>query len=68
MAELLPGGEELILRAGVGWKEGSVGRATVKSKESQAGYTVRSERPVIVDDAATETRFVPSRGCSVKRT
>ena len=57
--ELLPGGEELLLRAGVGWKEGYVGQATVKSRDSQPGYTVRSDRPVIVDDAATETRFVP---------
>ena len=57
--ELLPGGEELLLRAGVGWKEGYVGQAKVKSRDSQSGYTVRSDRPVIVDDAATETRFVP---------
>jgi PAS domain S-box-containing protein len=57
--ELLPGGEELLLRAGVGWKEGSVGQARVNSRDSQPGYTVRSDRPVIVDDAAAETRFVP---------
>jgi sigma-B regulation protein RsbU (phosphoserine phosphatase) len=57
--ELLPGGAELLLRAGVGWKEGYVGQARVKSRDSQPGYTVRSDRPVIVDDAATETRFVP---------
>jgi PAS domain S-box-containing protein len=57
--EMLPGGEELLLRAGVGWKEGYVGRATVNSRDSQPGYTVCSDRPVIVDDAATETRFIP---------
>ena len=57
--ELLPGGEELLLRAGVGWKEGYLGQAKVKSRDSQSGYTIRSDRPVIVDDAATETRFVP---------
>jgi PAS domain S-box-containing protein len=57
--ELLPGGEEFLLRAGVGWKEGSVGRTTVPTKGSQPGYTISSDRPVIVDDAATETRFVP---------
>ena len=57
--ELLPGGEELLMRAGVGWKEGYVGQARVKSRDSQPGYTVRSDRPVIVDDAATETRFIP---------
>jgi PAS domain S-box-containing protein len=57
--ELLPGGEEFLLRAGVGWKEGYVGRATVPTKDSQPGYVVRSDHPVIVHDAATETRFTP---------
>jgi PAS domain S-box-containing protein len=57
VAEMLPGGEEFILRAGVGWKEGVVGRATVKSSGSQPGYTVLSDHPVIVENAATETRF-----------
>jgi PAS domain S-box-containing protein len=57
--ELLPGGEQFLLRAGVGWKEGQVGRATVAAKDSQPGYTIRSDRPVIVHDAAKETRFVP---------
>jgi PAS domain S-box-containing protein len=57
--ELLPGGEEFLLRAGVGWKEGCVGQATVPAKGSQPGYTVRSDRPVIVHDAAKETRFIP---------
>jgi PAS domain S-box-containing protein len=56
--ELLPGGEELLLRAGVGWKEGYVGQAKVKSRDSQPGYTIRSDRPVIVEDAVTESRFV----------
>jgi PAS domain S-box-containing protein len=57
--ELLPGGEEFLLRAGVGWKEGYVGRATVPTKGSQPGYTLGSDRPVIVHDAAKETRFTP---------
>ena len=59
VAEMLPGGDEFLLRAGVGWKEGVVGRATVKSSGSQPGYTVLSDRPVIVENAATETRFAP---------
>jgi PAS domain S-box-containing protein len=57
--ELLPGGEEFLLRAGVGWKEGYVGRATVPVKGSQPGYVVRSDQPVIVHDATKETRFTP---------
>jgi sigma-B regulation protein RsbU (phosphoserine phosphatase) len=59
VAEMLPGGDEFLLRAGVGWGEGVVGRATVKSRGSQPGYTVLSDRPVIVENAATETRFTP---------
>jgi PAS domain S-box-containing protein len=57
--ELLSGGEEFLLRAGVGWKEGYVGRERVSSQGTQPGYTVRSDRPVIVHDAAKETRFIP---------
>jgi PAS domain S-box-containing protein len=59
VAEMLRGGDEFLLRAGVGWKEGDVGRATVKSSGSQPGYTVLSNRAVIVENAATETRFTP---------
>jgi len=56
--ELLPDGEGLLLRSGVGWKEGSVGKATVGSgADSQAGYTVLSNQPVIVKDLRTERRF-----------
>jgi len=56
--ELLPGGDAFLLRAGVGWQEGQVGRATVGAKtESHAGYTLLSAEPVIVEDLVTETRF-----------
>ncbi len=56
--ELLPGGEELLLKAGVGWKEGLVGNATVgTSLDSQAGYTLLSGEPVIVEDLRAECRF-----------
>ncbi|MCS6977195.1 MAG: PAS domain S-box protein [Gemmatales bacterium] len=56
--ELQPDGKSLLLRAGVGWHEGLVGKATVSSgRESQAGYTLLSDRPVIVEDLRTETRF-----------
>jgi hypothetical protein len=56
--ELLPGGEGLLLRAGVGWEEGLVDRATVGSgSDSQAGYTLLSEEPVIVEDLRSEGRF-----------
>jgi PAS domain S-box-containing protein len=56
--ELLPGEDALLLRAGVGWKEGLAGRATVGTDvDSQAGFTLASDEPVIVDDLRTETRF-----------
>ena len=56
--ELLPDGNRLLLRAGVGWKEGYIGRATVGTNlESQAGYTLISSGPVIVEELSTETRF-----------
>jgi PAS domain S-box-containing protein len=55
---LEPEGKELTLLAGVGWKAGLVGRATVPaSLGSQAGYTLATNKPVIVEDLRTETRF-----------
>jgi PAS domain S-box-containing protein len=56
--ELLPDGQELLLRAGVGWKPGYVGHATVGAKaRSQAGFTLTTNEPVIVEDLRTEVRF-----------
>lgn len=63
--ELLPDGQSLLLRAGVGWRAGLVGRATVGTETqspagstlSQAGYTVLTDKPVIVDDLRTDPRF-----------
>ncbi len=56
--ELLPEGDALLLRTGVGWQEGCVGHATVQAgSDSQAGYTLLAGKPVIVEDLRTETRF-----------
>ncbi len=53
-----PAGDKLLLRAGVGWRTGLVGAATVgMEKETQAGFTLLSQEPVIVDDLKTEKRF-----------
>ncbi|MCL5743608.1 MAG: PAS domain S-box protein, partial [Acidobacteria bacterium] len=50
--------KSLLLRAGVGWKEGCVGHATVGTeKSSQAGYTLLCNAPVIVEDLPNEKRF-----------
>ncbi len=59
--ELLPHGDALLLRAGVGWRDGYVGRATVGAgAESQAGFTLLSDKTIVVGDLRTETRFQAS--------
>jgi PAS domain S-box-containing protein len=56
--ESLADGKTLLLLAGVGWHDGLVGSVTVDARDdSQAGYTLRSREPVVVDDLRTETRF-----------
>ena len=56
--ELVPGDAELLLRAGVGWKPGLVGRAHVPTlRGSQAGFTIAAGGPVVFENLATETRF-----------
>ena len=56
--ELMPDGATLLLRAGVGWREGLVGKATVGTNlRSQAGYALISPGPVVVEDLRTENRF-----------
>lgn len=56
--EILPDPSKLLLRAGIGWRVGLVGHAFVEAgPNSQAGYTLQSEHPVIVEDLRTETRF-----------
>jgi PAS domain S-box-containing protein len=52
---------QFLLRAGLGWKPGSVGSATIPvSREFQAGYTFLTQRRVVIEDYAQETPFVPS--------
>jgi PAS domain S-box-containing protein len=56
--ELLPGRDACLLRWGVGWKPGYVGSLTVSVGErSQAGYTLLSTEPVVVENIETEKRF-----------
>jgi DNA-binding CsgD family transcriptional regulator len=58
--ELLPGGAALLLRAGTGFRQGLVGRATLGSGlESHAGYALERNEPVIITDLRTEKRFRP---------
>jgi PAS domain S-box-containing protein len=56
--ELMPGGQTLMTRADCGWSERLAGKHTVDAgRRSQAGYTLLSSEPVIVEDVSKETRF-----------
>ncbi len=56
--ELLPNGNQFLLRSGVGWHSGLVGTVIINAAEnSQADYTITSLSPVIVEDLINETRF-----------
>ena len=54
LSEVSPDGSTLVLTAGVGWRPGGVG------DDSQAGYTLLSNEPVVVEDLKAEHRFRPS--------
>jgi PAS domain S-box-containing protein len=57
--ELLADSGTLRLAAGVGWRDGLVGTATMSAQagDSQAGYALQASEPVIVADPRSETRF-----------
>jgi two-component system, cell cycle sensor histidine kinase and response regulator CckA len=56
--ELLPDRSAFVLRAGVGWPADQFGLEYIPGgARSHAGYTLTSSRPVIMRDAAQETRF-----------
>jgi diguanylate cyclase (GGDEF)-like protein/PAS domain S-box-containing protein len=56
--ELIPGTDAFRLCAGVGWKGNPVEHASAAGgPESQAGYTLLSGQPVIVEDYKEEQRF-----------
>lgn len=60
--ELLPEGDQLILRAGIGWEPGHVGSSIVSANlETQAGYTLLSDEPIIIEDWLRERRFKRSQ-------
>ncbi len=56
--ELLADGQQLLLRAGVGWKESYAGFATMDvQKHSQSVSPLLSEEPVIFEDLPSDARF-----------
>lgn len=52
-------GEELLLQAGVGWRDGIVGEVAVSATDddSQAAHTLATDEPVVVEDLQSERRF-----------
>jgi len=56
--ELMVGGNAFCLRAGFGWQKHLIGYPVVSAHDrSQAGYTLLTGKPVIVEDLRVETRF-----------
>lgn len=56
--ELLPPGDRVLVRAGVGWRPGVVGRETFGADhQSPAGYALEAREPVVSCDVDAETRF-----------
>jgi PAS domain S-box-containing protein len=59
--ELLPDGNALRLKAGIGWQQGLLRQAIIAaSPNTQAGYTLHCRQPVVVEDLRCETRFQSS--------
>ena len=59
--EIIPHRQEMLLRAGVGWKPGNVGSASEPlSPDRQFGYTLKAGEPVLVENLPSEPRFKPA--------
>ena len=58
LLELRPESRTLLLRAGMGWRPGSVGRTVLPAEaDSHPGFVLRSTGPVVVEDLAGDARF-----------
>ncbi len=56
--ELQPGGKFLLLRAGVGWKEGCVGKVVIPADpQSEAGFALAAGEAVAFEFLPGESRF-----------
>lgn len=54
--ELIPAQRNLLLRAGLGWRDGLVGTAIIPFG-SQAGYLLESNEPLVIEDFRSDLRF-----------
>jgi diguanylate cyclase (GGDEF)-like protein/PAS domain S-box-containing protein len=59
VGELLPGGDSVRLRAGVGWADFAIG--SVRAVGALGNGTLLAGGPVVVQDWAIEDRFEPSK-------
>ena len=60
LRELSADGQALVLTAGFGWRPGVLGHSISTSPlQSQSGYTLLSNEPVVVRNFQGETRFRP---------
>jgi PAS domain S-box-containing protein len=58
VAEIVRAGDDVVFRAGVGWRDGTVGqRLGPRGGESLTGYTLRRRAPVISEDMGADRRF-----------
>lgn len=55
--EFMPEHSELVLRSGVGWGDELIGTTRINADEGHAGFTLQSNKAVILEDARTEQRF-----------
>ena len=56
--EIQPDRKTLLVRAGVGWKPGVVGEATIEvADDTSEGHALKTGEPMISPDIAKETRF-----------
>jgi diguanylate cyclase (GGDEF)-like protein/PAS domain S-box-containing protein len=58
VVEVQEDGETLLVRAGVGWKPGVVGHATIRAEDDTSeGHALKTHKAMISPDIAMETRF-----------
>jgi len=61
VVEFLPGHKSLVVRAGKGWRNGTLGVTAIDRADSEAGYALKHAEPLNIQELQTEKRFQPSR-------
>jgi GAF domain-containing protein len=55
--EFEDGRDRLAVRAGIGWRSGTVDAVTIGTEDSAAGYALQSGEPLVIEDLRSEQRF-----------